>query len=222
MVVRGAVAALPEDVDARLLVVRHERGVQRRVVVGAAAADERQRVGYLGGVARRLLGDDVDGAGDGGRAEQRRASAAHHLYPLDHVGRDLLQAVHACQRAEYRAAIHQYLRVRAFQSVDAHLLEATVLAVVLHAHARLEVQPVGQRGGVRRLEYFRVEHVHQRGRQAAGRLVPVGGYHHAIERHGVLLGVEVNLQGLSLPQRHLAFDGLVADGFHHDGERSLG
>ena len=116
MVVRGTVAALPKEVDTRLMIVRHQRGVHGRIIIRTASPDHRQRMGNLGRVAHRFLRDDIDRTGDSGRAEQGRASSAHHLYPLDHICRDLLQAIYAGQGAEDRPAIHQDLGIRAFQT----------------------------------------------------------------------------------------------------------
>ena len=78
MVVRGTVAALPEEVDTRLMIVRHQRGVHGGIVIRTASPDHRQRMGDLRGVAHRFLRDDIDRTGDSGRAEQGRASSAHH------------------------------------------------------------------------------------------------------------------------------------------------
>ena len=86
-------------------------------------------------IARRFLGDDVDRAADGRRAVQRRTAAAQHLDPLDHVGRNLLQSVDARQGRKDRMRIDENLRIMAVESVDAHLREAAVLAVVLDPHA---------------------------------------------------------------------------------------
>ena len=222
VVVGRAVASLTEDVDAGFMVVGYERGVHGRVVIRAAAANHGQRVGYLRGIPRWLLRNDIYGTRDGGCAKQGRATATHDLDALNHVRRNLLQSIDAGQRAEYRTAINQYLGVRTLQPVDAHLLEATVLAVILDTHAGLEVQAVGQRGSMGRLENFRVEHVHQRGGKAARRLVPVRRNHDTVERDGIFFDAEVYLQGSSLLQIHFSLLGLVSDGLHDEGKGSLG
>ena len=149
----------------------------------------------LARVAQRLFRDDVDCPGDGRRAEEGRAASAHHLYPLNHVGGDLLQAINAREGAEDGARVDQDLGIGAVEAVDAHLLEAAVLAVVLHPDAGLEVQALGQVDGVGRGEDLRVEHVHQRGGEPAGRLVAVGRDHDAIEGDLVFLHLDVQLDG---------------------------
>ena len=149
----------------------------------------------LARVAQGLLRDDVDRPGDGRRAEEGRAATAHHLYPLNHVGGDLLQAINAREGAEDGARVDQDLSIGAVEAVDAHLLEAAVLAVVLHPDAGLEVQALGQVDGVGRGEDLRVEHVHQRGGEPAGRLVAVGRDHDAIEGDLVFLHLDVQLDG---------------------------
>ena len=179
-------------------------------------------MGNLGRVAHRFLRDDIDRTGDSGRAEQGRASSAHHLYPLDHICRDLLQAIYAGQGAEDRPAIHQDLGIRAFQTIDTHLLETAILAVVLHTHAGLEVQTVGQGSGVRSLEHLGVEYIYQRRSQTAGRLVTVCRYDDTVQGDSVFLGIEIDLQRLPFLKGHRLLLGFISDRFHDQGIFSLG
>ena len=133
------------------------------------------------GISQGLLRDDINCPGDSGRAEQCRSPSSHHLYPLDHIRRDLLQAIYASQGAEDRPAIHQDLGIRAFQTIDTHLLETAILAVILHTHAGLEIQAVGQGSRVCGLEHLGVEHVYQGRSQTAGRLVTVCRYDNTVQ-----------------------------------------
>ena len=222
MVVRGTVAALPKEVDTRLMIVRHQRGVHGRIIIRTASPDHRQRMGNLGRVAHRFLRDDIDRTGDSGRAEQGRASSAHHLYPLDHICRDLPQAIYAGQGAEDRPAIHQDLGIRAFQTIDTYLLETAILAVILHTHAGLEVQTVGQGSGVRSLEHLGVEYIYQRRSQTAGRLVTVCRYDDTVQGDSVFLGIEIDLQCLPFLKGHRLLLGFISDRLHDQGVFSLG
>ena len=217
MVVRGTVAALPEEVDTRLMIVRHQRGVHGGIVIRTASPDHRQRMGDLGRVAHRLLRDDIDRTGDSGRTEQGRASSAHHLHPLDHIRRDLLQAIYASQGAEDRPAIHQDLGIRAFQTIDTHLLETAILAVILHTHAGLEIQAVGQGSRVCGLEHLGVEHVYQGRSQTAGRLVTVCRYDNTVQGDSVFLGIEINLQCLPFLKVHRLLLGFISNRLHDQG-----
>ena len=127
MIIRIADTALPEYINTRFLVVGHQRSIYRRIIIGTAPTDHRQRVRHLGRIAQRLFGNNIDGSRNRRRAEQGRTTAAHHFHPFDHIGRNLFQSIHAGQCAEDRAAVYQYLRIRSVQSVDTHLLETTVL-----------------------------------------------------------------------------------------------
>ena len=144
------------------------------------------------------------------RAKQSRAAAAHHLHTFNHVGRNLLQTVYPRQRAEDGTRVDENLRIRPVQSVDAHLLISAVLAVVLHTHTRLEVQPLRQTGRVGILERLDRYHVYQRRRHAAGRLVTVGRNHHPLECHVVLANLEIQFQRLALGELHGAALCLIA------------
>ena len=65
------------------------------------------------------------------------------------IGGNLFETVDAVEGREERPRVEQDLRIVAVQTVDAYLREAAVLTSVLDAHAWLETQTVGQRGGVR-------------------------------------------------------------------------
>ena len=212
VVVEGtARPVLSEHVNAGLVVVRHQRGVHRGIVVPRGqSADPHEGMSQLGGIAQRFLGDDVDGTRNGRCPEQGRASSAHHFHPFNHVGGNLFQSIYAGQRAEYRARVYQYLCVRPVQPVDTYLLKAAVLAVVLHTDARLEVQSLRQGGGVGLFEQFEVHYVDQRGSHAAGGFVSVGGHHYAVQRHEVFLQFEVLFQRDALFQYNAPRHGLIA------------
>ena len=102
------------------------------------------------------------------------------------------------------------------------MLESAILAIILDTHTRLEIQSISQRGRIRRLEYFRVQHIHQGRSHAAGRFIPVGRHYDAVQRHGVLFRLEVHLDGLTLLQFDLLLYRLISDGFHHDRKGSFG
>ena len=154
-------------------------------------------------VAQRLSGNDVDGTRNGRRPKESRTAAPHHLYPLNHVGRNLFQAIHPRQGTEDGTRVHEYLCVGTVEPVDAHLLEAAVLAIVLDPHTRLKVEPLGQRAGVGILEGLYVQHIDQRRGQLPRSLAAVGRNHHAVECHVTRLDFEIDLQRHTLFQRHL-------------------
>ena len=79
----------------------------------------------------------------------------------------------------------------AVQTVDAYLREAAVLTSVLDAHARLETQTVGQRGGVCSFEQLAVENVDQRRRLLADDRVAVDLDHHFADVDGLLFQFEI-------------------------------
>ena len=211
VVIAGTFSVLSENCQSQLLVVGYQRSIHCGIVFeNRCIAYPRQCVRELGRVAHRFLGNDVDGAGNGRRAKQSRAAAAHHLHTFNHVGRNLLQTVYPRQRAEDGTRVDENLRIRPVQSVDAHLLISAVLAVVLHTHTRLEVQPLRQTGRVGILERLDRYHVYQRRRHAAGRLVTVGRNHHPLECHVVLANLEIQFQRLALGELHGAALCLIA------------
>ena len=204
VVVARTVAALAEDAKPRPAALGDERSIEHRIVViGIAAADRSERMRHLRRIARRLLRNDVDRAADGRRPEQRRTAAAQHFDTLDHVGRDLLQAVYARQGREYRVRIDQDLRIMAVETVDAHLREAAVLAVVLDTHAGLERQPLCQARGIGLLEQPGVQHAHQRRRLPAQPGGTAGRYDHLVHRNAALHHLEIQFGRLPAPECHL-------------------
>ena len=147
MIIALSGAILSIGIYSGLVVVGHQRYVARRhVVKRTRSALRHEGVSEGGRIADRFLGDDVDGSTDGRRTEEGRATAADHLHAVYHICRNLLQTIHAVQRGEYRARIHQYLRVVAVETIDAHLCEAAVLTVVLRAYAGLEFESLGKTG----------------------------------------------------------------------------
>lgn len=203
-VVARAVAHLSEETHAGAPARRDERGVEHRgVVVGAAAADRGERVRKLRRVVERLARDDIDRAADGRRTVERRAAAAQHLDPLDHVGGDLLQSVDAREGREDGVRVDQNLRVVAVEAVDAHLGEAAVLAVVLHAHAGLERESLRQRHGVGPLEQIGAHDAHQRRRLALERLGAAGRDDHLVHREALLVDLEILLEAPARRKAHL-------------------
>ena len=194
MVIALAGACLPIGIDACLVVISYQRHIARRhVVERVGLALRHEGVAEGSRIADRLLGYDVDGSADGRCSEEGRASTTHHLHAVYHVGRNLLQAINAVQGRKHRARIDQYLRVVAIETVYAHLREATVLTVVLRAHARLEVEPLRQTCALCDVKQLSADHVDQVWRQPAFRLVSVGRNNHLVEVHVAWRETEVEL-----------------------------
>ncbi len=152
---------------------------------------------HLRRIARRLTGDDVDRAADGRRPVQRRAAAAQHLDPLDHIGRNLFQAVYARQGRENRMRVDQNLRIVAVEAVDAHLREAAVLAVVLDAHAGLERQALCQARGIGPSRTSRRPARSPAPAPRAAAVRTAGRYDHLVHRNAALRHLEVQFAGLA-------------------------
>ena len=197
MVVAVAVTALAVDKRPGLVVVGHHGGVQGRVVVESAGrTDGGKRMGNLGRIAHRVLGYDVDRAPDSRGTEQRRASAAHHLDALNHVGGNLLQTVDAGKRREHRARVHQNLGIMAVKAVYAHLGKTAVLAIVLDAHSGLEIEAVGQRTRPDTVEQFGGNDIDKRSALPAAGLALGRGNDNLVEHEGVGDYFEIDLDGL--------------------------
>ena len=177
---------------------------------------------HLSRVARRLLGDNVDGAADGRCAVEGRTAPAHHFHALNHVGRNLLQSVDALQGRKHGARIDEHLRIVPVESVDAHLRETAVLAVVFRAHSGLEVEPLGQAGGMGRFKEFCIQNIHHCRRLPAQRLVAVGRDYHLVERHLVFIHFKVHFRRLALHDGHLPALRPITCGPHLNGEPPLG
>ena len=223
MIVARTVAALAEDPEPGPAALGDDRGVEHRgVVVGVAAAERHQRMRELRGAARRLFGDDVDRAADGRRAVERRAAAAQHLDPFDHVGRDLFQSVDPREGREDRMRIDQDLRIVAVEPVDADLGEAAVLAVVLDPHAGLEREPLGQTRSSGLFEQPGIEDTHQSRRLAPQRCRTARRDHHLIHRDAALLDLEVQFAGRTARQRNRSLLHGIAQGADLDGQRPFG
>ena len=112
----------------------------------------------------------------------------------------MFQAINSRKGTENGTRVDQNLGIGSVKTIDAHLLETAVLAVVLHPDAGLEIQSLSQVDGVGRGEDLRVEHVHQRGSEAAGCLVAVGRDNDAIEGDLILLHLDIQLDGFPLFQ----------------------
>ena len=110
----------------------------------------------------------------------------------------------------------------AVKTVDAHLGESTVLAVVLGAHARLEVEPLSQAGRLCNVEEFAANHAHQVGSQSALGLVTIGRNHHLVKTKIARAESEVQLlAGVLLDGYALALGG-IPHIFRLDDKRTLG
>ena len=138
-------ASLSISINARLVVVGYQRDIARRHIIKRIRTSLRHECMTEGcRIADRFLGDDIDGSTDGRCTEEGRTSTTNHLHTVYHVGRYLLQAIHTVERREHRARIHQDLGIVTIETIDAHLGKATVLAVVLRTHTRLEVKSLRQ------------------------------------------------------------------------------
>ncbi len=168
VVVAVALAVLPVDEHAEFSFAAHYGCVEGGVVVeGSAYADGCESVCHGSAVLGGVLGDYVYGASYGRRAEQGRAASAHHFHAVDHVCRNLFEAVDTRKGGKHRARVHEYLRVVSVEAVDAHLGETAVLAVVLDAHAGLEIESVGKRACAHEVESLGRNHIDERGAVAA-------------------------------------------------------
>src|SRR5690606_36231726 len=84
---RVLVVVLDREVDVALLAQAEPRPGGERVQLALAAVVDAVAVGYLPALGL-LAGDDVDHAGDGVRAVDRRGTIAQHLDALDRTGRE--------------------------------------------------------------------------------------------------------------------------------------
>ena len=91
-------SVLAEYREAEFIVLRDNGGVDvGGVVEGRRTGNRCDGVGNARRVPDRFPGDDIDGAGDGRRAEKCRSAASHHLHPVHHIGRKLLDAIDSGQ-----------------------------------------------------------------------------------------------------------------------------
>ncbi len=90
-------------------------------------------------VNRRVFGDDVYGASNCRRPEKGRTTASHHFYSVNHIGRNLFQAINTGEGGKYRAGVHKYLGVMTVKAVDTYLSKAAVLTIILNSDSGLEI-----------------------------------------------------------------------------------
>ena len=218
-VVRIAVAVAFVEGDSIGIVFGHQRDVPAHVLLPRLAVHIGEHARYLEGVVDGVFGDDIDGSAHGIGAEQRRTAAAHYLYPFNHIHRYLLQAVHSAQRADDGTAVNQDLRVRAFQTVDTHLGETAVLAVVFHTQARLVVERLGEVGGVHHFEELGAHHVHHHRSRLPAYLIAIGGNHNFIGHEAFFLQLEMYHRRKVLVDFNLFFLRLIA--YRRDAQRIL-
>ena len=196
VVVTVAHAVLPVDKKPQTVVAVHHRCIHCGVVVELACYPYRsEAVGSFGIVHHRVAGDDIDCAADGRGTEQGRTATAHHLHAVNHVSRNLLKSVDTGKSREHRARIHQNLRVVSVETVDAHLGETAVLAIVLHAHTGLKAQTVGKRTGAHLLEQLGRGDTHKRRTVAAFLFALARSNHHLVEHESVRRKVKIHLYG---------------------------
>ena len=89
----------------------------------------------------------------------------------------------------------------AVETVDANLRKATVLTVVLDAHAGLEGESLRQARGIGPFEQPRVQHAYQRRSFAPQRRRTAGRDDHFVHRNAALHHLEIEFQRLALFQR---------------------
>ena len=208
-VVGVAVAVTLIKGNAVRVIFGNQRHIATHILLPGLAVHIGEHARYLKGIVDGVFGYNIDSSSHSIGAKQGRASATHHFYPFNHVHGDLLQSVHTAQCTDDGTAVYQYLRIRTFQAIDAHLGEAAVLAVVLHAQARLVVQCLGKVGGVDHLEQFGTHHIYNYRSCLAAYLVAVGGYHHFIGHETLLFHREMYDGSKVLAHRHLLLLGLV-------------
>ena len=215
-------ADLAEDCHSHLVVLADKGRIEGSVVVqGRSAPDAAQIVGHGRRIARRLPGDDVDRAGNGGRAEKSRTSTPADLDPIHHIRRNLLNAIDACQGAEYRPRIDKYLGIRPIQPIDPHLLVAAVLAVVLHTDSRLEHQTLRKRSCIDPLVGLHIHYIHKSRSQHPRYLAAARRDHHAVDLHIVFLKLEIHFQCVALLDDDLMADCFPANSRSLQGECAL-
>ena len=208
-VVGVAVAVTLIKGNAVRVIFGNQRHIATHILLPGLAVHIGEHARYLKGIVDGVFGYNIDSSSHSIGAKQGRASATHHFYPFNHVHGDLLQSVHTAQCTDDGTAVYQYLRIRTFQAIDAHLGETTVLAVVLHTQARLVVQCLGKVGGVDHLEQFGTHHIYNYRSCLAAYLVAVGGYHHFIGHETLLFHREMYDGSKVLAHRHLLLLGLV-------------
>ena len=98
----------------------------------------------------------------------------------------------------------------AVEAVDAHLGETAVLAIVLDADARLEVEAVGKRACADAVENLAGDNAHERRALTALDFAFGGCHDHLVEHEGVGLHIEVGLDALAGFDADLHRFGLVA------------
>ena len=172
-------------------------------------------------VAYRLLCDDIDGTGNGRGSEKSRTTAAHHLYPIDHICRNLLNAIDACKGAENRTRIYKYLSIRTVKTVYTHLLVAAVLAVVLHPHSGLEHESLRKRCGIYSLVSLHIHDIDEGRSHHSCRLAAVCRHDHSVEHHIVFLHIKVHFQSHAVLECNLLIYSLISYAGHLKYEISL-
>ena len=170
-------------------------------------------------ITDRFLRNDVHCSGNGRRAEQGGTASTHHFHTLYHIGRNLLQPIHTCQRGENGTRIYQYLGIFSIQAVDAYLWVAAILAIGLYPHTGLKDQSLRQSMRVCLFKQFRSDHFDQGRCQAPGSLATIGSNYHSIQCHHIFFQFKVLLQGLATFQNDFALLRLIP--YSTDGQGKL-
>ena len=218
MIVRIPVAVLSEHIKSRPMIIGHQRCVQRSIIIERrAAADRSKSMCQLPRIAQWLLGDDINGSGNSGRTEQGRTSASHHLYPLDHIGRNLFQPVNTGKGTEDGTRIDKNLCIRTVQSIDAHLLETAILTVRFDPDTGLEVKPLRKCRRVCILKHLHIYHIDQCRCQAPFGHAAIGRNYHSVKRYGIFFQLKIFFKCLSFPETDIATNGFIPHrtGFEH-------
>ena len=107
------------------------------------------------------------------------------------------------------------------ESIDAHLCESAILAVVLHTHTGLIAQSLSKTRGTYHVKHLIAQHTHKRAAVAAFHFALVAGDHHLLKHHHVFYHLKVyihrtfHVNGLAL--RHKTYSAHlygVASVFH--------
>ena len=222
MVIFGAETRLGKNINPAFMVIAHQRSIQRgRMIKNGLSSNHIRHVSHLCGITLRLFGNHIYRSGYCRRTEQCTASSSHHFHPFNHIRRNLFQPIYPAQRTEHRTRINQYLRIRPIQTVNPHLLESAILAIVLHPNSRLEAQSFRQTGCACSFKQFRIQHFHNGRCLPAGRLITVCRHHHFIQRHLILFHFKIEFQGKPFFQHHFPLLPFIADSRHHHRKLSL-
>ena len=210
MVIRVTVAIVLIERYAVGIIGRHQGGIGAYALLPSLTAISSKVTCHREGVAHRVLCYYVHRTANGIGAEERRTATTHNLHALNHVHRDLFQTIYTAQCTHHRTAVYEHLRVRAFKTIDAHLREATVLAVILDTQARYIVEALGKVKGVDGLEKFHRSHRYHHWGILTAYHITVGRHNKVLHHHILGLQLEVDDSSEFLAHHNLLCDSHIA------------